>query len=257
MTLATWALLIAMVLIAVAALVYYGRQSWRERRVVPGMWLCIAMLVLSWVEAPYDWATHASFHPDFPKFPHWGIPFMTHGGLPIGVVPAGYIAYFWVPTLVALALARRVVNSGRMKRLWALIAVGLGVGIAWDLLFELVATRLGFWRYSAAVPGLVLFPHTDHMLPLFLPLAIGLQIMACVYYLGSTEDHGRNVVQQVVSRRVTNGTAAAVTCLVVTVLYVHLFYVLGSGPAIVTQLAGWQTLHANTEIFPGHPNQSP
>jgi hypothetical protein len=254
--LTTTLLTVAMVAIALAVVVVHTRQSLRAGRVVPGLWLCLAMLALSWVEAPYDWAVHASFHPDFPKFGHWGIPFMTHGGLPVGVVPAGYVAYFWPPTLLALALVRRVASSGRMGRLTALLTVGLGVGIMWDLLFELVATRVGFWRYSATVPGLVLFPHTDHMLPLFLPLAIGIQIMACVYFLGATNDRGENTVQQFVRERVRNVRWSAAGCLALSIVYVHVFYVLGTGPAIATKVAGWQTSEANNEVFAGHPNQS-
>src|SRR6201995_6096745 len=86
--------------------------SVRHRRMHPLLLLCISAISFSWIEAPYDWAMYAQFAPALPRMPSWWPVNDTWGGLPVSV-PLGYIEYFILPALLAVAVSRRLMARFR------------------------------------------------------------------------------------------------------------------------------------------------
>src|SRR6478672_10583488 len=83
--------------------------SYRRGRPHALLLLCISAISFSWIEAPYDWAVYAQFPPAIPRMPWWWPLNMTWGGGLPAAVPPGYIAYFVLPTVLGVALGRRLI----------------------------------------------------------------------------------------------------------------------------------------------------
>src|SRR5262249_61710082 len=109
--------------------------SMRRRRIHPLLLLCISAISFSWVEAPYDWAVYAQFPPALPRMPSWWPLNMTWGGLPASV-PPGYIAYFVLPAVIGVSLARWSITKFQWRAPTTLLIVGLSVGCTWALVFN-------------------------------------------------------------------------------------------------------------------------
>jgi hypothetical protein len=239
---------------AVVAFVVCVRQSARDRRVRPALWLLLGLLGLSWLEAPYDWATYASFHPDFIRLPQRGV-FVTHGRLPAMALPA-YAFYFMLPSLGAVAAARYLSARRGWNRVWTLLGVGFAVGFVWDLCFETFGTWTGLWKYTRAAPGLVLFPGSTHQFPVYISLAIGFQVMACAYLLGRLNDRGETFIAAAVRRRMPSGRGTAIVTFAGVFAYLNGVYLAGYLPSLATKRAGLQTVEVPTRVYAEFPNQA-
>ena len=118
----------------VSLLALVGTYTWlsvRQHRVHPGLWLALGIFVMSWLESPYDNVMFAVFHPDFYRLPSWPLINLTQGGLPV-IAPTGYIMYFLLPAAIAVPIARWAVRRYGWHEPYALLGVGLVVGLVFD-----------------------------------------------------------------------------------------------------------------------------
>jgi hypothetical protein len=231
----------------------FGYRSLRDRRVAPGLWLTLACLSIFWLEGPYDWSMYAEFRPGIGRFPEAGPLGATYQGLPWLAAP-GYVLYFGVPTVIAIALAPRVTGRFALTRPIGLLVAGLAVGTCWDAVWEIVGTRVGLWRFARTDPGLVLWSGSRYQVPVYCFLAMGATIMVCTYLAGRIFDNGRTVVATVAGR-VTSGRAATVATGLGFVLAVHAVYLLTMAPHAITKVAGWQTTTSSLDLYSGIPLQ--
>src|SRR5262245_50066816 len=111
--------------------------SFRRGRPHPLLLLCISAISFSWIVAPYDWAVYAQFPPAIPRMPSWWPLNLTWGGLP-AAVPPGYIAYFVLPAVLGVFIARRLNARFLWRAPIALLIVGLVVGCLWAFLFNAI-----------------------------------------------------------------------------------------------------------------------
>src|SRR5258708_40068827 len=108
------------------------------------------------------------------RMPPWWPLNMTWGGLPASV-PIGYISYFATPAVIGAGLGRRASVKYGWRRPIALLAVGLGVGFTWALLFNgVLGARLGVFYYGRVIPGLAMFEGTKHQYPLYDAVAMAI-----------------------------------------------------------------------------------
>src|SRR4029079_9656045 len=105
-------------------------------------------------EAPDGWAMYPQCPAGIPRMPSWWPLNMTWGGLPASV-PPGYIAYFVLPAVIGVSLARWLNSTFRWRAPLLLLTVGLMVGCLWALMFNAVlGARLGVFHYGRVIEGL-------------------------------------------------------------------------------------------------------
>ncbi len=229
--------------------------SYRRRRLHPLLLLCISAISFSWIEAPYDWAMYAQFAPAIPRMPSWWPLNMTWHGLP-APVPAGYISYFVLPSVIGAALGRALITRFRWRRPFTLLAVGLVVGFVWAFLFNaILGARLGIFYYGRVIPGLAVWEGTEHQYPLYDALAMGVQVMVFTYLLGRTDPEGRTVIDRWADSRSRTALGSAVLSVIGVVVLGHVLYGAVFAPHLATKLAGWVTAGPTAPLFPGIPNQ--
>lgn len=233
---------------------YFTLRSVRRRRLDPGLLLCLGTLSIFWMEAPFDWAMYAQFHPDLPRGPRWGPLGLTWGGLPALTAP-GYVMYIVTPCLLAVAVARRLSARFGWNGVRTLLAAGLAMGFLWDLPLEILGIRLGLWRFGRAAPGLVLFPETKYQFPLYVSLAMGLLFMGGTYLLGRVDDRGDTVVEGWARRRTSSPRGRMALAVAGSILLVHVFFVASFVPHLITKQAKLNTVVSHEPLFPGVPNQ--
>jgi hypothetical protein len=232
----------------------FGISSMRQRRVVPGLWLAVACLSIFWLEAPYDWSMYAQFRPGLWRLPHWGPLGATHQGLPTLAVP-GYVLYFGVPTVIAVAIARRVLARRPDRPTATLLGVGLAVGFVWDLTWEIVGTRLGLWRFARTAPGLVLWGGTKYQVPIYCFLAMAIPVMTFTYLAGRVYANGSTPIEQRVSQRISSTRMRMAATGLTFVIIAQIVYFGTMVPFLITKHAGLQTSVSNEQLFPGISNQ--
>ena len=233
---------------------WYGWRSVRDRRVHPGLWLTLACLSIFWLESPYDWSMYAEFRPGIARFPASGPLGATYRGLPWLAAP-GYVLYFGVPTVLAIALTPLAVRRFQLTRPIGLLVTGLAIGTTWDALWEIVGTRVGLWRFARTNPGLVLWSGTRYQVPVYCFLAMGTTIMVCTYLTGRVLDDGRTVIGSLAARFTAARTTTALATGLGFVVAIHATYLLTMAPHTITKVAGWQTTTSNAPLFPGIPLQ--
>jgi len=236
----------------VAAGVYL---SWRRRRLHPLLLVCISAISFSWIEAPYDWAVYAQFHPAIPRMPSWWPLNMTWHGLPASV-PPGYIAYFVLPAVVGAVVGRRLSTRFHWRRPLTLLSVGLVVGCLWAFFFNaIIGARLGVFHYGRVIPGLALWEGTKHQYPLYDALAMGVQMMVFTYILGRTDSQGRTVVDAWADSKSSSGLQSWVLSVVAIVVIGNVLYGAVFAPHLVTKVSGQVTAGPTAPLFEGVPNQ--
>ena len=197
----------------------------RRRRLDPLLLVCISAISFSWLEAPYDWAMYAQFHPFMPRMPSWWPFNMTWGGLP-AAVPPGDIPYFVLPTLVGdQALGRTLAAKLGWRRPFALLGCGLAIGFGWALTFNaVIGAQLGVFYYGYVIGGLAIFEGTRRQYPLYDSLAMGILVMVFAYILGRTDPEGRTMIEQWSDSKTRSRLAASVLSIVSFVVIGHGVY---------------------------------
>ena len=229
--------------------------SVRRGRLHPVLLAGISAISFSWIEAPYDWAMYAQFPEAIPRMPAWWPLNLTWGGLPSSV-PLGYVSYFVLPPLLAVAIGRRLSAHYGWRRPITLLNTGLVVGFLWALVYNGgLGGRLGVFAYGRVIPGLALWEGTTHQYPLYDALALGIQAMVFTYLLGRTDDLGRTVIEMGADAKARTRRGAAALSIAGFVLVGNLTYGLVFAPHLVTKLGGYVTSGPSGQIFDGVENQ--
>ena len=229
--------------------------SYRRRRLHSLLFVCIAAISISWIEAPYDWAMYAQFAPAIPRMPSWWPLDMTWGGLPASV-PVGYISYFVTPALVGAALGRRLSSRFHWRRPITLLTLGLVVGFFWAFLFNgILGARLGVFYYGRVIPGLALWQGTKHQYPLYDALAMGVMMMVFTYILGRTDPEGRTVIETWANARSPSVLRSTALSIIGVVVIANLLYGAVFAPHLIAKLEGRVTAGPTAPLFTGVPNQ--
>jgi uncharacterized protein DUF5135 len=167
--------------------------SYKRGRILPGLWFVLGIFAMSWIEAPFNNAMYAQFHPDFHRLPAIGPIGMTQGQLPV-IAPPGYIMYFLLPALIAVGIAKLIYKRFNTNRVNTLMASGLAVGILWDLTIEgLQAQYLHLWTFSRVVPGFAISSGMG-LLPSYISLAMAAFIVFATVVVGNTTPEGDSAI---------------------------------------------------------------
>lgn len=221
----------------------------------PLLLLCISAISFSWIESPYDWAMYAQFPPAIPRMPPWWPMNVTWGGLP-AAVPPGYIAYFVLPAVLAVALGRWLIARLSLQQPLTLLVVGLIVGTLWALLFNgVLCAQLGVCYYGRVIGGLALREGTKQQYPLYDALAMGVQMMVFTYLLGRTDTLGRSLVEAWADARAKTRLQASLLSIGAVVVIGHVCYLAVFAPHLATKVLGMQTVGPSEPLFEGVPNQ--
>jgi hypothetical protein len=229
--------------------------SFRRGRPHPLLLLCISAISFSWIEAPYDWAVYAQFPPAIPRMPSWWPLNMTWGGLP-AAVPPGYIAYFVLPAVIGVALARWSSSKFQWRAPITLLTVGLVVGSLWAFVFNaIVGARLGVFYYGRVIEGLALWPGTIHQYPLYDALAMGVQMMVFTYLLGRTDSQGRTLIEAWADSKSRSRLGSSFFSIAAFIVIGHVVYLSVFAPHLATKWMQLQTVGPTEQLFEGVPNQ--
>ena len=245
---------------------FYGWRSWQNKRIQPMLIFTLAIALLTWMEAPYNWGIFLTYNPGFSRIPGWGGPELaglsdggpfglTHGGLAWVAVP-GYPFYFVIPLVISVGVAKRVALRRRASFPKSLLIVGFATGFLWDMGFEMVATRTGLYRFSHVPWGLGLFEGEVYQTSLGTSLAAGVFLMGCAYLFGRVDDQGDDPLRRWARRRAGGNRAAGVVHFASTVLALHLLYAGMLLPHLATNAFGLTTEAAKRPIFEGVLNQA-
>lgn len=230
--------------------------SFKRGRVLPGLWLVLGIFAMSWIEAPFDNAMYAQFHPDFHRLPAIGPIAMTQGQLPV-IAPPGYIMYFLLPALIAVGIAKLIIKRYNTNRVNTLMTCGLAVGILWDLSIEgLQAQYLHLWTFSRVVPGLAL-SNDMGLLPAYVPLAMAAFIVFATVVVGNTTPDGDSVVDVWAKSKATSPGARLGLQAMAYIVLCNFVYATTYLPHAITKYAGMVTQTGVLVPYPGEIAMQP
>jgi hypothetical protein len=234
----------------------FAYLSVKQGRVLPGLWLVLGIFAMSWIEAPFDNAMYAQFHPDFHRLPPIGPLGMTQGQLPV-IAPPGYIMYFLLPALIAVGIAKLIIKRHNTDRVNTLMTCGLAIGILWDLSIEgLQAQYLHLWTFSRVVPGLAL-SNDMGLLPAYVPLAMGAFIVFATVVVGNTTRDGDSAVDVWARSRTTSPGARLGLQAVAYMVLCNVAYATTYLPHAITKYAGMLTQTGALIPYPGEIAMQP
>ena len=230
--------------------------SFKRGRVLPGLWLVLGIFAMSWIEAPFDNAMYAQFHPDFHRLPPIGPIGMTQGQLPV-IAPPGYIMYFLLPAVIAVGVAKLIMKRYNTNRVNTLLTCGLVVGIIWDVSIEgLQAQFLHLWTFSRVVPGLAI-SNGMGLLPAYIPLAMAAFIVGAAYVIGNTTPEGDSVIDVWAKSKTSSPGALLALQAVSYVVFCNVLYALTYLPHAITKYAGMLTQTGVLVPYPGQIAMQP
>jgi hypothetical protein len=230
--------------------------SYKRGRVLPGLWLVLGIFAMSWIEAPFDNAMYAQFHPDFHRLPAIGPIAMTQGQLPV-IAPPGYIMYFLLPALIAVGIAKLIIKRYNTNRVNTLMACGLAVGILWDLSIEgLQAQYLHLWTFSRVVPGMAI-SNDMGLLPAYIPLAMAAFIVFATVVVGNTTPDGDSVIDVWAKSKTTLPGARLGLQAIAYIVLCNVVYASTYLPHAITKYAGMLTQTGVLVPYPGEIAMQP
>jgi hypothetical protein len=230
--------------------------SYKRRRVLPGLWFVLGIFAMSWIEAPFDNAMYAQFHPDFHRLPAIGPISMTQGQLPV-IAPPGYIMYFLLPALIAVGIAKLIIKRRRTNRVNTLMACGVAVGILWDVSIEgLQAQFLHLWTFSRVVPGFAI-SNGMGLLPAYIPLAMAAFIAFAAVVIGNTTPEGDSVIDVWAASKSTSAGGRLRLQAIAYILACNVVYASTYLPHAVTKYAGMLTQTGVLVPYPGEIAMQP
>ncbi len=229
--------------------------SFRRGRPHALLLLCISAISFSWIEAPYDWAMYAQFHPAVPRMPAWWPLNVTWGGLPAGA-PSGYIPYFVLPAVIGVWLGKKLIARFSWRPPVTFLVVGLSVGCVWAFMFNsFLGAKFGAFYYGRVIGGLAIREGTKYQYPLYDSLAMGVQMMAFTYLLGRTDRDGRSLVDAWADARANTRLQSALLSIGAMVVIGHCVYLSVFAPHLVTKVLEMQTVGPSEQLYEGVPNQ--
>lgn len=224
--------------------------SYQRGRVLPGLWFVLGIFAMSWIEAPFDNAMYAQFHPDFHRLPPIGPIGMTRGQLPV-IAPPGYIMYFLLPALIAVGIAKLIIKRFGTNRVTTLVSCGLAVGIIWDLSIEgLQAQYLHLWTFSRVVPGLAI-SNGMGLLPAYIPLAMAAFIVFAAVVVGNTTPEGDSVVDAWAASKTASPGARLGLQAIAYIVLCNVVYAATYLPHAITKYVGMLTQTGVLVPYPG------
>jgi hypothetical protein len=228
----------------------FSYLSYKRRRVLPGLWFVLGIFAMSWIEAPFDNAMYAQFHPDFHRLPAIGPIGMTQGQLPV-IAPPGYIMYFLLPALIAVGIAKLIIKRFGTSRVNTLLTSGLVVGIIWDASIEGgQAQFMHLWTFTRVVPGLAI-SNGMGLLPAYIPLAMAAFIVGTAYVIGNTTPEGDSVIDVWAKSQTTSPRARLGLQAVAYIVFCNVLYALTYLPHAITKYAGVLTQTGVLVPYPG------
>ena len=234
----------------------FAYRSYKRGRVLPGLWFVLGIFAMSWIEAPFDNAMYAQFHPDFHRLPAIGPIGMTQGQLPV-IAPPGYIMYFLLPALIAVGIAKLIIKRYGTSRVNTLLASGLVVGIIWDMSIEgLQAQFLHLWTFSRVVPGLAI-SNGMGLLPAYIPLAMAAFMVGAAYVVGNTTPEGDSVIDVWAKSKTTSPGARLGLQAVAYIIFCNVLYALTYLPHAITKYVGMLTQTGVLVPYPGRIAMQP
>lgn len=246
---------VASVISLLCVLAYFVTVSIRTRRVHPILYLASAIVAISWMEAPFDRAMFVQFHPDMLRLPAIGPLAATQGGLPV-ISPAGYVMYYLLPALAAIALAGRAAHRWGLSPRPTLVVVAITVGMTFDLCMQLGPARLvPLWVFSRIAPYFNIFAGTTGQIPLYEPLAMALMITWCACLIGFRDADGNTFIE----RRTRTLTAAPARRVILNaiayILVLHLLYLYVVAPFFMLWQGHLLTVTGSVQPFATIPQQ--
>lgn len=228
----------------------FAYLSYKRGRILPGLWFVLGIFAMSWIEAPFDNAMYAQFHPDFHRLPAIGPIGMTQGRLPV-IAPPGYVMYFLLPALIAVGVAKLIIKRFHTNRVNTLVSCGLAVGIIWDLSIEgLQAQYLHLWTFSRVVPGFAI-SNGMGLLPAYIPLAMSAFIVFAAVVVGNTTPDGHSVVDVWAESKTASPGARLGLRAVAYIVLCNVVYAATYLPHAVTKYAGMLTQAGVLVPYPG------
>jgi hypothetical protein len=224
--------------------------SYQRGRILPGLWFVLGIFAMSWIEAPFDNAMYAQFHPDFHRLPAIGPIGMTQGQLPV-IAPPGYIMYFLLPALIAVGVAKLIIKLFGTNRVNTLMSCALAVGIIWDLSIEgLQAQYLHLWTFSRVVPGFAI-SNGMGLLPAYIPLAMAAFIVFAAVVVGNTTPDGDSVVGLWAKSKTTSPRGSLGLQAIAYIVLCNVVYAATYLPHAVTKYVGMLTQTGVLVPYPG------
>jgi hypothetical protein len=234
----------------------FAYLSYKRGRILPGLWFVLGIFAMSWIEAPFDNAMYAQFHPDFHRLPALGPIGMTQGQLPV-IAPPGYIMYFLLPALVGAGVAKLIIKRFDTNRVNTLMVSGLVAGILWDLSIEgLQAQYLHLWTFSRVVPGMAL-SNGMGLLPAYVPLAMAAFIVFATVVVGNTTPEGDSAIDVWAKSKTTSPGARLGLQAVAYIVLCNLVYAGTYLPHAITKYAGMLTQTGVLVPYPGEIAMQP
>jgi hypothetical protein len=234
----------------------FAYLSYKRGRILPGLWFVLGIFAMSWIEAPFDNAMYAQFHPDFHRLPPVGPIGMTQGQLPV-IAPPGYIMYFLLPSVIAVGIAKLIIKRYNTNRVNALLTSGLVVGIIWDASIEgLQAQYLHLWTFSRVVPGLAI-SNGMGLLPAYIPLAMAAFIVGSTYVIGNTTPQGDSVIDVWASLLTSSPGARLGLKAIAYIVFCNVLYALTYVPHAITKYVGMLTQTGVLVPYPGRIAMQP
>jgi hypothetical protein len=232
---------IATLVIFAGIIGYFVWQSVQARQIQTGLWLSLGLFCMSWLEAPSDNVMYVTFHPEFARMPDWG-PFGLTQGISPAMTPPGYIAWFMIPTLVAVPFARWVTRRTGWAEPYTLLGAGFAVGFVWQSLVEDVqASTLQLWTFSRTAPGLTLFPGTTGQVPVTVSVSMAIFVMMLAYLYGRRFD-GEAVIEHWVASHTDSDRKRMLATAVAYIAVAHLAFFATILPNIIVKLGGMMTV---------------
>ena len=230
--------------------------SYQRGRILPGLWFVLGIFAMSWIEAPFDNAMYAQFHPDFHRLPSIGPIGMTQGQLPV-IAPPGYIMYFLLPAMIAVGIAKLIIERFDTNRVNTLLTSGLVVGIIWDVSIEgLQAQYLHLWTFSRVVLGLAI-SNGMGLLPAYIPLAMAAFIVGATYVIGNTTPAGDSVIDVWANSSTASPGARLGRKAIAYIVFCNVLYALTYLPHAITKYAGMLTQTGISVPYPGQIAMQP
>ena len=184
--------------------VAFALRRWRHVDHTRHAAMLLALTGICLLDPLGNWATYAAFDPRLTHFPtSWPWVSAAPGIEPLIAVVA-YPVYFFAPALFAWWLYRRLIwararpeSMAVRHPLVGLFAVGLAVGIVWDISVQLFMLRVELYTYTqyfgpALHWGLVRLPLKT--------VALDATILAAAAMLMWVDDAGRSVGQRLAQR---------------------------------------------------------
>jgi hypothetical protein len=220
------------------ALVLLIRNSVRQGRIQPALYMTIAYFSTFWLEPAYDWGLYAVFGSRFVRLPTWGYLGATPNGLPVVAGPA-YAVYFLAGSATAVAAANVLNRRLGVPRPFALLIAGYAFGLLADLIVESVGTRTHMWEFTRAAPWFVLFGGTPEQIPLAMPVGMGIAFMLATYLLGMV---GGRFLPAEWSRRFAGRRHGTLSTLLISIGAFNAVMAVALVPYLVNRAAGWITV---------------